>query len=98
MKNFVILMIVSVFLYENVLARDRDDRHVVSGVGQNLCGTMTEDVKTNFDGQTAYRSYIDGYISAVNLLSLGKADFFEGTDSPSRLTVRPNLEVNPRLR
>ena len=76
MKNLVILIIVSVFLYENALARDSDGRFTVYGFGQNLCGTMTEDVKKNIDGETAYKAYVEGYISAVNLLSPGKVDFF----------------------
>jgi len=83
-KNFVILVIVSTFLFGKAYARDQYGSSAVFHAGNELCGKMTEDVKKTSDGEAVYRAYIDGYLTAVNLFILGKINFFEDTDSISR--------------
>jgi hypothetical protein len=92
----VSLVVLSAFLYGNALARDQDGKSMVFSLGSGLCGKMTEDVKKTRHGEAAYRAYIDGYLTAVNLFSPGKSDFFEGTDSISRYKfVLKHCEENP---
>ena len=63
---------------------------------RQLCGRMTEEVKETIDGKNTYIGYIDGYLSGFNLLTPGKANFFEGTDPTSRYKfVLKYCEENP---
>ena len=96
MKNFVILIVVFAFLYGNAVARDQYGRHTIFNHGVKLCGRMTEEVKATVDGKNTYIGYIDGYLSGFNLLTPGKANFFEGTDVISRYKfVLKYCEENP---
>ncbi len=80
--NIVLILLILFCLPAH--ARDEGGIAVVFTDGNQSCGQMTEDVVKYSCSKAIYSAYIDGYLSAINLLSLGKANFFEGTDSISR--------------
>lgn len=79
-----------------VAARDQNGIGATFSYGSKSCGAMTDDVKKTIDGENVYIAYVEGYLTAINVLSLGKANFFDGTESISRFKfVLKYCEDNP---
>lgn len=75
------------FMFSNYPAAAYDENNhnlmILSG-GSDSCGKMTNDAEFTSDGAAVYSSFIEGYLTAVNLYTPGKLDFFSGTDRISR--------------
>lgn len=92
----VVFLLFILFSSSIAYARDENGKVFIFSAGSHSCGQMTEDVAKTIDGKAVYTAYIDGYLSAVNAISLGKENFFEDTDSISRYKfVLKYCEENP---
>ena len=92
--TYIILIAISFSLSPNTQARDKSSA-MVTGYGNQLCSTMTEDVK-NSSADGYYKEYINGVGSGVNLAVFGKPDYLEGLDTTAKYKfVLKYCEDNP---
>src|SRR5262249_31200513 len=69
------------FTASSAWSRDQEGSYTVFTVGTILCATITENVKRNEMLKYTYMAYIEGFLTAINMMSTGKSDFFEGTNA-----------------
>ena len=86
-KPFILCMALTFCFSSATIALDKKNNTFVSYFwGDTLCKWMM--YQADYDGTTAngvaYRQYIEGFLAAINYVTPGKADFFEGTDSARR--------------
>lgn len=96
MRQRKYISLIAIFLILTIDANSRDNSGaMVYGYGNQLCSTMTEDVK-NISAERYYKEYINGVSSGVNLAVFGKADFLEGIDITAKYKfVLKYCEDNP---
>lgn len=93
-----LLIVLTLFLFARPAASSTNDaKSVQFGLGAMSCAQMTEFVRIQGDSmREIFRSYVDGYVSAINFSVVGQYDFFDGTDSLSRFKfVLAHCENNP---
>jgi hypothetical protein len=83
MKTLLLYLAVAASFASNALARDQNDVFQAFGVGYKSCGAMTEDIKNTRQGAAVYREWVNGFLTGVNRVVLGKANVFEGVDQYS---------------
>lgn len=89
-----VLGITTALVVSQATAYDQEGRVFFSGT--STCGQMTEDLRKNDSYAVVYESFLQGFTTAINMVTPGKVDFFEGTDSISRFKfVVKFCEENP---
>lgn len=83
MKRFVLIAAVLTWA-SGAAAHDSTLASMVMAPGNSTCGTFLKDVEGSKVSKVMYVSYIEGYISAINMRVPGRADFFEHTDQEAR--------------
>jgi hypothetical protein len=94
MINRIFIIFLLLFI-SKAYAVDPNRLAIVSGYGNLLCSTMTEDAKDSH-AEGYYKEYIDGVSSGVNMAVYGKSYYLNGLDEMAKYKfVLKYCEDNP---